>query len=66
MYNQQQENYNIWKDPNGPLYRVSEDTQQTQHDPAKWLWIEDDCPSALVDLLTTEISVQNDLKPQQL
>ena len=50
MYNQQQET-------SGKI-PVQE---WTQHDYTKWRWIEDDCPSALVDLLTTEISVQNDL-----
>ena len=55
MYNQQQET--TGKIP------VAEWTQQVQHDPNKWIWLDDNC---LADVLVAEISVQNDLKPQQL
>jgi hypothetical protein len=57
MYNQQ-ENYNGWKDPNAE--------EKPQHDPNKWMWIEDDIPSAIVDMFVSELSVENDLKLQQL
>lgn len=57
MYNQQETTGKI---------PVQEWTQQVQHDYTKWQWIEDDCPSAIADMLTAETSVQNDLKPQQI
>jgi len=44
---------------------VAEWTQPV-HDPNKWMWIEDDTPSALIDVYVSELSVHNDLKPQQL
>ena len=54
MYNQQETTGKI---------PVAEWSQQVQHDPAKWQWLDDNC---LADVLVSEISVQNDLKPQQL
>ena len=36
---------------------------QKLHDPNKWIWLDDNC---LADVLVAEISVQNDLKPQQI